>query len=200
MILHSWNWNYVTHQTASLILIRTIFKDFPLGPETRDERLIKITCPTCWCGRNWRLGPQRHKSPACDRTGSETQGSCPHRCLGSQGQVGDPATCSWISSSFLCLISTLYAIELKEKNPNLSGLSQRKGACPAVPVRQEALLGAWQVHERTYQWAPVGPTWRYCQLAAPLGLDKKDTGMKHKESEMEMTTKKSMKDSTKLCK
>lgn len=45
-------------------------------------------------------------------------------------------------------------------------------------------LASTQVH---LPGVPAGPTWRYCQLAAPLGLDKKDTGMKHEESEMEVT-------------
>lgn len=42
-----------------------------------------------------------------------------------------------------------------------------------------------------------GPTQRLCQLRAPLGLNKKDTGMKHKESEMETMTKNTTKDRTK---
>lgn len=38
-----------------------------------------------------------------------------------------------------------------------------------------------------------GPTQRLCQLRAPDGLNKKDTGMKHKASGMQTMTKNIMK-------
>lgn len=60
----------------------------------------------------------------------------------------------------------------------VTSISEARGTTGRLASTQVHLPGVLQ-----------GPTWRYCQLAAPLGLDKKDTGMKHEESEMEMTTR-----------
>ena len=76
----------------------------------------------------------------------------------------------------------------------VSGCGQE---APGKPVRQSRWEPGKYTCALTIRFLK-GPTQSLCQLRAPLGLNKKDTGMKHKQHEMETMTKNRMKDRTRL--
>lgn len=79
---------------------------------------------------------------------------------------------------------------------SLASVCEAGGASRAGPAEPAGSLVSTRVHLPSGSWRVLHRG--YCQLRAPLALNKKDTGMKHKESEMETMTKDVMKDRTKL--